>query len=131
MKPLILEYAEKVSENIALPHLEYSECLNLNVLQHSNEPAINLATASLGTFTKAGQEPTDQKLKMNFAGTTFTRANLESTDVYSSPGSLKSALETQTFVGREGTDPQGTLALIAKRMSLETLTEVRETTDTR
>lgn len=130
MKPLILEYAEKITEHVALPSLEYSELLNLNVLQHTNDPAINLASGSLGTFTKAGQEPTDQKPKLNLAGT-FTRANLESTDVYSSPGSLTSALETHTFVGREATDPQSKVALIAKRMSIETLTEARETTDAR
>lgn len=134
MKPFILHYAENsVTDNEPL-RLEYSDELNLSILPGTNEPAINLATSSLETFTKAGHEPTDFN---NFSkypitdGATVTRTQ-EVTDHFNYNRILPQLEgETRTFTKNEATDRSSKIARIAKRMSLETLTENREATDAR
>lgn len=134
MKPFILYYAENpLADNEPL-QLEYSHELNLHIIPGTNEPAIRLATSNLETFTKAGHEPTDFNNLSKFRlteGATVTRTQ-EVTDQFNTNRILpRLEGETRTYTKHEATDRSSKISRIAKRMSLETLTENREATDAR
>lgn len=132
MKPFILQYAEHASDDSEPLPLVYSQDLGLNVLNGTCTPAINLTTSSLETFTKAGHEPTDFSNYKKYAvldGSTLTRSQ-EITDPFSIKRiSPQLEGETRTFTKHEATDYSNTISRIARRMSLESLTEARESTD--
>ncbi len=132
MRPFILFYSQKQELEEEVQFLDYSYDLSLNVIYGTNEPAVNLATSCLSTFTKAGEEPTDNnKIKSSLNGNTFTRT--KETTAPSRVNKFGKYLrgETHTLVSREVTDFEPSISRIAKRMSLETLTEARESTDIR
>lgn len=134
MKPFILSFAEAKVTNVETLELEYSDALQLNVLPGTSTPAISLTVPNPDTFTRVAKESTDHQRVISsnsLRGDTFTKAQ-EGTDT-AGLNSAESYLggETHTLVARENTDQISRRSHIARRMSLETLTEARESTDVR
>ncbi len=85
MKPLILEFAEKITDedNGYLDQIEYSSELNLSVLKDTKTPAITQEVLGTETFTKTTGEPRDpDKENIKYLLDTYTKTDrqLESGD---------------------------------------------------
>lgn len=107
MRPLILEYVEKVNgKSLDYSLVEYSKEQNLSVLKNTNTPAVKFMPLDTDIITKAeGTDRSDpdtpmslyQELKMLLDTSTQTLTNTEISDSDNQIKSLSSLLDTQTI----------------------------------
>lgn len=110
MRYLLLEYTEKPVFIADMPEVKYSYEKNLNVLEKTNEPAIDLLETNLvtETFTKVYNEApdSDNDFQVNLVTQTLTLVHQENPDTDADIHSFAMSLITMTTtrVELESTD---------------------------
>jgi hypothetical protein len=146
MKPLILEYAEKVNgDPLDFSMVEYSYDQNLTVLKSSLVPAVKFMSLETTTFTKSDGESSDtdeqplsriNDLKSLLDTSTETKTFSETSDsdisanlvISNINNLLDTATKTAVSVGEDSdTDTDYNIKALRKLLDTKTLTENVET----